>query len=42
MSFLWDVYIGETRLATYFYAGFLHGFFFEPEEGGDTFLRNVG
>jgi hypothetical protein len=24
------------------HAGFLLGFFFDPEEGGDMFLRNVG
>jgi hypothetical protein len=23
-------------------AGFLLGFFFDPEDGGDMFLRNVG
>jgi hypothetical protein len=25
-----------------FHAGFLLGLFFDPEEGGDMFLRNVG
>jgi hypothetical protein len=25
-----------------FYAGFLLGLFFDPEDGGDMFLRNVG
>jgi hypothetical protein len=24
------------------HAGFLHGLLFDPEEGGDMFLRNVG
>jgi hypothetical protein len=28
-------------LATCFHAGFLLVFFFEPEDGGDIFLRNV-
>jgi hypothetical protein len=28
-------------LATYFHAGFLRGLFFDPEDGGDMFLRNV-
>jgi hypothetical protein len=36
----------ETRvkalLTTCFYAGFLLGLFFDPEDGGDMFLRNVG
>jgi hypothetical protein len=25
-----------------FHAGFLIGLFFDPEDGGDMFLRNVG
>jgi hypothetical protein len=28
-------------LATGFHAGFLLGLFFDPEDGGDMFLRNV-
>jgi hypothetical protein len=28
-------------IATCFRAGFLHGLFFEPEDEGDMFLRNV-
>jgi hypothetical protein len=28
-------------LATCFHAGFLLGLFFDPEDGGDMFLRNV-
>jgi hypothetical protein len=31
-----------TRLATCFDAGFLLSLFFDPEDGGDMFLRNVG
>jgi hypothetical protein len=23
-------------------AGFLHGFFYNPEDGGEIFLRNIG
>jgi hypothetical protein len=40
-----DVFGGTYRLhllATCFYAGFLLGLFFDPEEEGDMFLRNVG
>jgi hypothetical protein len=29
-------------LATCFHAGFFLGLFFDPEDGGDMFLRNVG
>jgi hypothetical protein len=29
-------------LATCFHAGLLLGLFFNPEDGGDMFLRNVG
>jgi hypothetical protein len=28
--------------ATCFHAGFLLSLFFDPEDGGDMFLRNVG
>jgi hypothetical protein len=31
-----------SLLATCFHAGFLLGLFFDPENGGDMFLRNVG
>jgi hypothetical protein len=31
-----------VMLATYFHAGFLLGLFFDPEDGGDMFLRNIG
>jgi hypothetical protein len=30
-----------TLLATCFHDGFLLGLFFDPEDGGDMFLRNV-
>jgi hypothetical protein len=29
-------------LVTYFKAGFLLGLFFDPEDGGDMFFRNIG
>jgi hypothetical protein len=32
----------RVLLATSFHAGFLLGLFFDPEDGGDMFLRNVG
>jgi hypothetical protein len=31
-----------AELATCFRAGFLLGLFFNPEDGDDMFLRNVG
>jgi hypothetical protein len=31
----------RARLAIYFHRGFLLGLFFDPEDGGDMFLRNV-
>jgi hypothetical protein len=37
ISIFWDI-----KLATCFHAGFLLGLFFDPEDGGDMFLRNVG
>jgi hypothetical protein len=30
-----------AQLATCFHAGFLLGLFFDPEDGGDMFIRNV-
>jgi hypothetical protein len=32
----------RALLAIYFHAGFLLGLFFDPEDGSDIFLRNVG
>jgi hypothetical protein len=32
----------STDIATRFHAGFMLGLFFDPEDGGDMFLRNVG
>jgi hypothetical protein len=31
-----------SLLATYFHADFLLGVFFDPEDGGHMFLRNIG
>jgi hypothetical protein len=47
-SVLWDIETGMKQvtskplLATYFHAGFLHGLFFDHEDGGGMFLRNFG
>jgi hypothetical protein len=32
----------RAMLAACFHVGFLLGLFFDPEHGGDMFLRNVG
>jgi hypothetical protein len=32
---------GQALLASFFHVGFLLGFFFDPEDGGDMFFRNV-
>jgi hypothetical protein len=32
----------DAMLATCFHSGFLLGIFFDPEDGCDMFLRNVG
>jgi hypothetical protein len=32
----------RSLLATCFHAGIFLGLFFDPEDGGDMFLRNVG
>jgi hypothetical protein len=39
-SIFWD--ISQALLGTCFQAGFLLGSFFDPEDGGDMFFRNVG
>jgi hypothetical protein len=43
-AFLTSIADGASRavLATCFHAGFLLNLFFNPEDGGDMFLRNVG
>jgi hypothetical protein len=33
--------VDSCKLATCFQTGFLHGLFFGPEDGGNTFLRNI-
>jgi hypothetical protein len=33
---------GESLLATFSHAGFLLDLFFDPKDGDDMFLRNVG
>jgi hypothetical protein len=32
----------NNPFATCFHAGFLLGVFFDPEDGSDMFLRNIG
>jgi hypothetical protein len=34
--------LADSLLAVCFYAGFLLRLFFDPEDGSDMFLRNVG
>jgi hypothetical protein len=34
--------ISRASTVTCYHAGFLLGLFFDPEDGGDTFFRNVG
>jgi hypothetical protein len=34
--------VGRCKLVTCFHAGFLLGLFFDPQDGGDMFLRKVG
>jgi hypothetical protein len=40
-SVIWDIKSGRVLLATSFHACFLQGLLFDPEYGGDMFLRNV-
>jgi hypothetical protein len=37
-----NISILNSRIATFFHAGLLLGYFIDPEDGGDIFLRNVG
>jgi hypothetical protein len=41
-TIFWNITSCSPLLATCFHAGFLLGLFFDPEDGGDMFLRNVG
>jgi hypothetical protein len=34
--------VSVENVATCIQAGFLLGFFFDPEDGGNMFLRNIG
>jgi hypothetical protein len=40
-SVIWDI-TQVALLAVCFHAGFFLGLFFDPEDGGDMFLLNVG
>jgi hypothetical protein len=35
-------YMWDFMFATRFHVGFFLGLFFDPEDGGDIFLRNIG
>jgi hypothetical protein len=37
-----SIFRADALLATSIHAGFLLGLFFDPEDGGDMVLRNVG
>jgi hypothetical protein len=43
-SIFWDISVVSCKalLATCFHAGFLFVSFFDPDDGDDMFLRNVG
>jgi hypothetical protein len=43
ITIFWDITpFSPLLLSTCFYAGFLLVLFFDPEDGGDMFLQNVG
>jgi hypothetical protein len=41
-SFGGTYHLNLQGLATCFHSGFLIGVFFDPEDGDDMFLRNIG
>jgi hypothetical protein len=41
-SIFWNITTSRALLVTCFHAGLFLGAFFDSEDGGDMFLRNVG